>query len=429
MTNSERRISRVRAAVPPPGEARPDWRIAVDFARKFSADGARLFPYEDPECIFNEHRETTCGRDLDITGVSYALLDAEGPQQWPFPEGASEGKRRLYENGKFPTPTGRARFIPTPYRAVSEDVDEQYPLRLTTARLRDQWHAMSRTGTVASLFSHEPEPRISVHPDDLARLGCDDQGIVRVTSRRGQLYVPAAADARVRPGVVSLTMHWGARFLGGRARHGINELTIGALDPSSHQPELKHCAVRIDPAKLPWRLVAFGSPSEVSALFEALGPMMDAFPYASRTLIGSDRAGVRLVLASDVAPPRGVLDQIDAAFGLHARDVATEEGAGVTRRVVLEEERVVAVRISGDPESESWRSALSALSRGRIVCNCFDVGESEIDAFLATRRSLEELQHHFRCGTNCGSCLPELRKKAAACATLLSLSRESSVPA
>jgi len=99
VTNSERRISRVRAAIAPPGEAKPDWKIAVEFARRLSPDGKRLFPYEDAESIFNEHCGTTRGRDLDITGLSYDLLERLGPQQWPFPAGASEGRKRLYADG------------------------------------------------------------------------------------------------------------------------------------------------------------------------------------------------------------------------------------------------------------------------------------------------------------------------------------------
>jgi len=83
--------------------------------------------YEKPEDIFNEHRETTRGRDLDITGLSYALLDERGPQQWPFPENAREGKKRLYEDGVFPTASGRARFVATPYRGVAEEVDARLP--------------------------------------------------------------------------------------------------------------------------------------------------------------------------------------------------------------------------------------------------------------------------------------------------------------
>jgi assimilatory nitrate reductase catalytic subunit len=369
MTNSERRISRVRAAVPPPAEARADWSIAVDFAN-------RLFPgklaYETPEQIFNEHRETTRGRDLDITGLSYALLDELGPQQWPFPEGAREGKKRLYEDGVFPTASGRARFVPTPYRPVAEDTDARYPLRLTTGRLRDQWHTMSRTGTIAGLFAHEPEPRLTAHPDDLLHLGLEEGELVKVSSRRGQIYLPAAADRDLPRGVVFVPMHWGARFLGGKGRRGVNELTLGALDPSSRQPEFKHCAVRVEGAQLPWRLVASGHAENTAALMEQLTPLMNATPYAVRTLGGRDRAEVRLSLAAKQAPGEDLLRRI--------RSLLPEPGA----------------------------------ARGRTLCNCFDVAESEIEAFLATSKSLEELQASLKCGTNCGSCLPELRRLAAA---------------
>ncbi|HEV8095699.1 MAG TPA: nitrite reductase small subunit NirD [Burkholderiales bacterium] len=439
MTNSERRISRVRAAVPPPGEAWPDWRIAVEFSRRLAPVGERLFPFEAPESIFNEHRETTSGRDLDITGLSYALLDARGPQQWPFPEQAGEGRKRLYEEGVFPTPSGRARFVATPYRPVAEEVDEQYPLRLTTGRLRDQWHTMSRTGTVAGLFAHEPEPRLMMHPEDLSRFACEDLELVKVSSRRGDLYASVAADPGVRPGLVYLPMHWGARFLGGDGRLGVNELTLGALDPSSKQPELKHCAVRVLPARLPWRLVAFGGANDVATLFEQLTPFMSAVPFAARTLVGRERAGVRLVLGAQTAPSQRLLACIDDAFGLGAADVVKYEDASVSRRVALQDDRVRAVRVSGNVRSERWLRDLwlrdapvrelrrhlqlaadapldAGMSRGRTLCNCFDVGESEIDAFLATRRSLDELQRQLKCGTNCGSCLPELRKKVDACA-------------
>ena len=437
MTNSERRISRVRAAVPAPSEAWPDWRIAVEFSRRLSPAGERLFPFEDAESIFNEHRETTSGRDLDITGLSYTLLDERGPQQWPFPEGASEGKRRLYEDGRFPTPSGKARFVAAPYQPVAEGVDAEYPLRLTTGRLRDQWHTMSRTGTVAGLFAHEPEPRLGMHPDDLAAIGCEDLELVKVSSRRGDLYVSAAADPSLLPGLVYLPMHWGARFLGGEGRLGVNELTVGALDPSSRQPELKHCAVRVLPAQLAWRLVAFGGADEASALFEQLTPCMTGVPYAARTLIGRERTGVRLALAAETAPSARLLARIDEAFGLGGAEVVKYDDTSVSRQVALQDDRVRAVRISGSVRSERWLRDLwlrdapigelrrylrlagdppldAAMSLGRTLCNCFDVRESEIDAFLATRRSLDELQRQLRCGTNCGSCLPELRRKIMA---------------
>src|SRR5690606_38844226 len=105
VTNSERRISRARAAVPAPGEARHDWQIVVDFAQRIETmlqpGQPTRFPYANPESIWLEHRESTRGRDLDITGLSYAMLEQQGPQQWPLPEGATQGMARLYEDGIF----------------------------------------------------------------------------------------------------------------------------------------------------------------------------------------------------------------------------------------------------------------------------------------------------------------------------------------
>jgi assimilatory nitrate reductase catalytic subunit len=433
MTNSERRVSRVRAAIRPPGEAWPDWRIAVEFARKLLPDGKRLFPYDGAESIFNEHRETTRGRDLDITGLSYRLLDERGPQQWPYPAGAGAGRKRLYEDGVFATPSGRARFVATPYKPVAEEVGGEYPLALTTGRLRDQWHTMSRTGTVAGLFAHEPEPRVMAHPDDLARLDIKEHELTKVISRRGHVFLQAAADPDLAPGVTFLPMHWGGRFLGGAGRRGINELTLGALDPSSRQPELKHCAVRLEPARLPWRLVAFGY-----ADFNALGRFMQTTPYAVRTLIGRERPGVRLALAAEAPPPARLLGEIDALFGLDAEDVVHIDIArGMGRRVALDADVVRAVRLSGDTRAEPWLRDLweraapvgelarylslpvdappgTPPPRGRTVCNCFDVAENDIRLFLGEAKSLEALQASLKCGTNCGSCMPELRRMAAA---------------
>jgi assimilatory nitrate reductase catalytic subunit len=429
MTNSERRIARVRAVLPPPGEARPDWEIVVDLAARLTG-GRRLFPYKKPEDIFDEHRETTRGRDLDITGISYALLDERGPQQWPFPEGAASGKKRLYEDGVFPTQSGRARFVPTPYCPVAEDADARYPLRLTTGRLRDQWHGMSRTGALASLFAHEPEPRLYLHPEDLVRRRLKDSELVKVASRRGELHIHVAADPDLRRGVAFLPMHWGARFLGGAGRLGINELTLPALDPSSRQPELKHCAIRVERAELPWRLVAFGPAS-----FEALTPFMDAAPFAARTLIGRERVGVRLQLAFQEAPAKELIDAIDRAFGLDEGGAIRYEDPkrAIGRRIALADGAIRAVRLSGDTRSERWlkdywerAAAVEDLRRylllpvesppgappprGRTVCSCFDVAEREIGAFS----DLATLQEKLKCGTNCGSCLPELRRLVAA---------------
>ena len=118
--------------------------------------------------MWTEHRETTRGRDLDITGLNYAALE-RAPQQWPCPEGQSVGRLRLYENGRFPTPDGKARFANTVYVPLAEPRESRYPFSLITGRLRDQWHGMSRTGTLGRLFGHVAEPAVQMHPQDMAR--------------------------------------------------------------------------------------------------------------------------------------------------------------------------------------------------------------------------------------------------------------------
>jgi len=185
-------------------------------------------------------------------------------------------------------------------------------------------------------------------------------------------------------------------------------------------------------------MVVFSASSEVSSLMKKAEAFMQAAPYAVRTLIGRDRPGVRLALAAAEAPPARLLGEIDAAFGLDAEDVLHVDLAkGVGRRVALEGDAVRAVRLSGDTRAEAWLRDLwekatpvgelrrylslpvdappgTPAPRGRTVCNCFDVAESDIRTFLGESKSLEALQASLKCGTNCGSCVPELRRIAAA---------------
>jgi assimilatory nitrate reductase catalytic subunit len=452
VTNSERRISRVRAAVAPPGDARADWRIAVDFARRLEARlrPARptLFPYATSEDVWNEHRATTIGRDLDIGGLSYARLQRDGPQQWPLPAGAGHGRARLYEDHVFATPSGRARFVATPYRPVAERVDARYPLALTTGRLRDQWHAMSRSGTVAHAYAHAPEPCVELNAADLLRHRLADGELVRLDSRRGSVHLIARASEAVRAGQAFVAMHWGARFLGGAASRGVNTLTIAALDPSSKQPELKHAAVRVAKAGLPWRLTAFAYPERRSAiaLVDALGAHFARYPFASAVLAGRAPDGVLLRLAAAHAPDDAELAALDALLELDGDDVARYDDAPlrVGRRVAIADGRLRAVRLSGPPEklaAEPWlkdcwerREPVAPIRRllllpsaaapagraprGPVVCNCWNVSRDEIVRCVAelagtAAQRLQALQQRLRCGTSCGSCVPELRHLCA----------------
>ena len=456
VTNSERRISRVRAALPKPFEARHDWEIACEFGRRLEGTLPRtshlgprtsLFNFDSPESIWNEHRETTRGRDLDITGLTYEILERDGPQHWPYPSGATSGKARLYEDGIFPTAGGKARFFVEKHKPVAEPVDARYPIRLTTGRLRDQWHGMSRTGTVANLFGHVPEPRLGMHANDLARRGIRAGDLVRVESRRGALHVIVEADESVRSGQAYLPMHWGKRFLGGKASAGTNTVTLPDFDPHSRQPELKHAAVRVSAVELPWRLTAFAEcdPARLAATFDGVQGLQDEVTFASAVLIGRDRPGVLIRAAHENPPPAEWLAALDSLLALDGDDVLRYEDArrARSRRIRIADDRLLGVRLAGDASaitSGEWlrewlvgarsvaevrRLLLSPATHapagfvlaGNVVCQCFNVTESEIAQALAGQEGepaerLEALKAQLKCGTNCGSCIPELRALA-----------------
>ena len=445
VTNSERRISHVHRAVPPLGEALPDWQIARDFALRLGKllgrDAGRLFPYFHPEQIFVEHTDTTRGRDLDITGLNYAVLDNRGPQQWPCPAGASTGRERLYEDGRFPTPSGRARFIPLAHSTTAEQTNARMPLHLSTGRVRDQWHGMSRTGKVARLFNHAAEPRLDLHAEDMTRRGLEDGDFAMVSSRRGAVVLRVAASPEVRIGQSFLPMHWGRRYLNSA---GANELTLPALDPHSKQPELKHAAIQVEKVALPWQVLALrlarGADAEGRALawLEALQPLLARFRYASLGLAGREDPLLVLRAAHDEPIAQSWLDAIDALIDLPDWKCLSYADArrGISKRALIEDDRLTGLRLTGETAAGAWlqdamieqtsadelrrwlfaplaAAPLAGSSRGRVVCNCFNVGESEITQEIAAGANLARLQETLRCGTSCGSCMPELKRMIA----------------
>ncbi len=452
VTNSERRISRVRPAVPAPGVARHDWSIALDIARRLEArlrpGQATLFGFDTPESIWAEHRETTRGRDLDITGLSYAILDNQGPQQWPMRSGAATGQARLYENGRFETPDGRARFFDTPFVPLAEPRDARFPFSLTTGRLRDQWHGGSRTATLGRLFGHQAEPTVDLHAQDMARLRLHDGDLVELQSRRGKLVLPALTSDSVAPTQAHVAMHWGGEVLGAGDAGGVNVLTNPAFCPLSKQPELKHSAVKLHKAALPWHLLAAAwlAEDEALALRARLLPLMRGFGYASAVPFGHARHGVLLRLAATAPAGAEQLLEIEALFGLGPARAEVLRYAdarrGQRRAIGLERDgddtRLQAFVLAGDIRAEAWiknlllqqlpaqrfgrqllrpdaQAPVALQAAGRQVCTCLNVAEPAIIGVLAacsgspTQRLLA-LQQRLACGTQCGSCMPELKR-------------------
>ena len=465
VTNSERRISRVRAAVPAPGQARDDWAIGVDFARRLEqrlprprADPSTLFPYASAEAVWNEHRESTRGRDLDITGLSYAALEA-APQQWPCPESATTGRARLYEDGRFATPDGRARFAAPAYRPVAEPRDARFPFALTTGRLRDQWHGMSRSGTLGRLFGHAGEPAIELHPQELARRQWRSGDLLRVQSRRGEMLLPVQASEAVAPAQAFIAMHWGQEFVSGRDAAGapllgVNALTNTARCPQSKQPEFKHAAVRLERAELPWRLVAGAwlPAAEMQTLRERLRALMPRWAYAHCVPFGREpdgRVGLLLRCAAASADSDELLAEIEHTLTLGGEGVLRYADAQRGQRRAMRLGRsgdpaqatLDAFLLAGDAAAATWVLGLlqdglparpfgQALLSGRAtppatvaprapqVCNCLDVSQAAIVDTLAScagsaEARLAQVQDKLRCGTQCGSCLPALRALVA----------------
>jgi assimilatory nitrate reductase catalytic subunit len=312
---------------------------------------------------------------------------------------------------------------------------------------------MSRTGTLGRLFGHAPEPCVELHPQELRRLGLQEGDLVHVTSRRGSVVLPVSSDDGVAPAQAFIAMHWGEEVLSGLSSRGeplagVNALTTPAFCPQSKQPELKHCAVKVLKAELPWRLLAAAwlPAGEATAARERLRSLMVRFPYATCVPFGHERAGVLFRAAAHEAPPRETIDEVERLLGLAGGSVAPlryedrRRGQRRTMRLARHgaDSRLDAFLLAGDTSAQAWIQALlqeelpaqaygrqllapggkapvAVAPRGRQVCSCFDVSEAQIQSRLAQCRGsdeqrLTELQQSLRCGTNCGSCLPQLKR-------------------
>jgi len=245
MTNSERRISYLHKIVDPPGEALPDAEIVCRLARKMNYPG---FDFPDSAAIYSEYTRLTAGTSIDISGLSHEVLRTERSVQWPRPAGdAPRIVPAPFSDHRFFTPSGRAIFHGVADTLSSETPDADFPLILTTGRIRDQWHTMTKTGKVNKLKQHIAQAFLEIHPDDARLLHIADNDVVLVRSRRGEVQVKARFSTAIRKGVVFLPMHWGK--IVGNDLNRVNNLTNNLVDPVSKEPDFKYSAVRVEKYK------------------------------------------------------------------------------------------------------------------------------------------------------------------------------------
>ncbi len=241
MTNAERRISLLEKVMDAPGEARPDAEIIAGFARKMGFPG---FDYTSSAEIFKEHAALTAGTSIDISELDYDTLRDKRTVQWPWNKATNGyGTPRLFTDKKFHTPSGKAVIHSVGDENMSEQVSSDHPLVLTTGRIRDQWHTMSKTGKVNRLKQHAGVSFLEIHPDDAAERGIEANDVVDIYNERGEVRVKAKLTTDIKRGVVFLPMHWG-KVLGNDLNRA-NNLTNNLVDPKSKEPDFKFSAVEV----------------------------------------------------------------------------------------------------------------------------------------------------------------------------------------
>ena len=247
MTNSERRISYLPKEIEAPGEARPDVEIFCDFAQRM---GFRGFNYNSASEIYDEYASMTKGTNIDVSFLNYDRLKSEGTFQWPVPDYRHPGTPRLFEDKKFYTPTKKAQFnLPSSIENTSVKPNEEFPLILTTGRIRDQWHTMTKTGKVSRLKTHYPTPVLEINPVDAFLIKIKNGDITEIKSANGVVRVRAKITDSIKKGVVFLPMHWGKQLQSNLNR--ANNLTNTHVDPVSKEPDFKYTCVSVSKYKKP----------------------------------------------------------------------------------------------------------------------------------------------------------------------------------
>ncbi|MEL6583716.1 MAG: molybdopterin-dependent oxidoreductase [Pseudomonadota bacterium] len=403
VTNSERRISRQRPFLPAPGAAKPDWWHMAEVGKRMGWEDA--FNWQTEAEIFDEYARMTAlstqfGKRLDVTALADVDYETLAPVMWPV-----GGPERLLNDGQFPA--GKGKIL------APEPKEQPRPrFRLNTGRIRDHWHTMTRTSRSSKLSLHIAEPFVEVHPNDAKALGVTPAGLVRLSTKHGEMIARALVTDRGRPGELFAPIHWTAQTASaGR----VDALVPGATDPISGQPASKSAAVEIEALKPAW----FGFAVSVAK------PAPEALYWArARTTKGWQ------VELAGTEPPE---DWVEAARSLFGADTAQpivveDRTRGIVRVAFVEEGRLIgALFTAPDPVALSRGHVRNLLGEGNAahalagrpdaglpdpgptVCACFGVGLNTIlDAISGGAVTVDAVGAALKAGTNCGACRPEI---------------------
>ncbi len=436
VTNSERCISRQRNLLPAAGEAKPDWWIIAQVAQRMGF--VEAFSYTNAAQIFREHArlsgfENHGARAFDISALAElnnAEYDVLQPVQWPVNRTSPQGTQRLFADGNFFTPNGKARMVAVAPRLPAVASDTAFPLVLNTGRIRDQWHTMTRTGKVPRLNAQVVETFVQIHAEDAQKNQLQDGGLARLESRHGTMLARVQISDDQRLGSVFVPMHWSDSFAKS-AR--VDALVAPITDPISGQPESKHTPIKIEPYQPAWHG------------FVLSRERLD-FPDASYSASTKGEAYWRHEIASEVVP-ESWLDWAQASLlpltvggNEYVWSEYKDVKMGRYRAACLQNGKLEAVFfIAPDPRlpEREWLASLFAQTQlspaelagllsarppngaasdtGRMVCACNSVGEKSILNAIKTQglTSVEAVGKCLNAGTGCGSCVPEIRRLLA----------------
>lgn len=425
VTNSERRISRQRGFLPAPGETRADWWILCEIAKRLGFAG---FDYTSPAEIFDEHARLSAYRNngqraFDIGGLA-GLSAAEyadlAPAQWPVTLQGETTPR--FDGRHFYTPDNRARMVPVHHRQPANGPSADFPFVLNTGRIRDQWHTMTRTGLSAKLGSHLPEPYVEIHPRDAMLCGVSDGGLARIRSLWGSIVVRVRPSPEMARGQVFVPIHWNDQTASdARVGKVVNPVT----DPISGEPEFKHTPVQVECFHTEWHgfvLSRSAIPTNDLAWWAlARGDQFLRYEIAGREQPEDWSIWARTLMGSE--DDAEFIEYYDSASSIYRSALVAngriEACAFVSPRIDLPAREWLAGLFVKEEIQDLDRVSLLAghpadpsADAGPIVCSCFGVGRKQIQRAIDTHdlQTAEAVGQCLRAGTNCGSCVPEIRK-------------------